>query len=525
MQAVAITFPPLLFTLLFLTSALPALPDGTPDTAGSGASTARTVSGLTPLHRAALSNQVRAAASFVEAGADVDALTPEGKSPLQLAFAANAPETALWLVENTGTVYTRGLTGRAAGIAPQEAAQACSVLLPGFRARPDSERLNFALGMLYAAAGEPGKAELAFERVLLVNPQNDRARFELARVAMTTGRLSVARKAFEDVLEQKPQPPVEQRIRTYLEDIDHLMTPWRFAARLDAGWLHDDNANAGPSSDTITIAPIAWGSGHLTRLTLNPDSKPVNTDGAYASAAVSGLDDIGDTAGWMVVGDASCYRNWLDDNSRYDSLFYQADAGARHVGPRDMSQAVLSAARIDSGNEPLVDIYALSPAYLHASKEMPELTWMTSLQGELRDYAELTDRSGQFASAGETLRYAFGRGRHALSAGVSISHDFTRADVYEYTGVTGLLGLDVGLGPRLKLYGLVSYSDSEYEGREVLAPRDRTDRAWQATVGLSATLWRKWGLDLRHQYTDNDSTFDLYKYERNLTTIGTWVAY
>lgn len=529
-------FPPIVFALSLMAST--ALPGALHDATRAGDTNAvagvlrsdpsavnSRTNGLTALHLAAQGNAVSVVALLVQAGADVDALTPDGRSPLQLACAADAGDTALWLVENTGTVYTRGLTGGALILVPGEAAQAAALLARGLREHPDSERLNFALGVLYAAIGEPGKSELAFERVLQANPQNDRARFELARVAMAAGRLSVARQAFEEVLARKPQPPVDERIRTYLKDLDRLMSPWRFTARMDAGWLHDDNANVGPSSDIITIAPIAWGAEPLTRLALNPESKPVETDGAYAAAAGSGVYDVGDTAGWMLVGDASCFRNWLNGHSRYDTLFYQVASGARYVGPRDVAQAAVSAARIDSGHEPLVDLYALSPVYLRASDWTPDLTWMTSLQGEIRDYAELTDRNGPFASAGETLRYAFDRGRHALSAGVSVAHDFTRADAFEYTGVTGLLGLEVGLSRRLKLYGSLAYSDSEYEGREVLAPDDRTDRQWQASVGLSATLWRKWGLDLRHQYTDNDSTFDLYEYQRNLTTIGTWVAY
>lgn len=482
---------------------------------------ARTPDGLTPLHLAASSNYVTFVSLLVKAGADVDALTPGGKTALFLALDNGSADAAVWLIENTITIYTRGLP-----TAPADAARAYDLLMPRFRERPDSERLNFALGLLSATLGEPGRAELAFERVLQANPNNDRARFELAVVAKSAGRLSIAKSEFEQVLAHKPEPVVEERLRTYLDEINRQMSPWRFAGRLDAGWLRDGNANVGPNADTIQIAPIAFGPTTITSLTLDHNSQPVAAEGAYASASGSGIYDIGASDGWLLIGDAAYYRNWLNDNWRYESEFYQADAGFRYVDPHSMAQATLKAARIDSGRDPLVNIYGITPLYLRASASDPRVTWLTSGQAEIRDYAELTDRNGTFGSLGETLRYGLGKdGRNAVSAGVAVCHDFTRDDAFEYTGVSGTLGFEAWLANPLRLYGQARYMDSEYVGREPLAPEDRSDRQWQFVVGLSASIRRNWGFDLRNEYTDNRSTFDLYTYSRNVTTIGTWVAY
>ena len=482
---------------------------------------ARTPEGLTPLHIAAASNYVTFVSLLVKAGADVDALTPDGKTALHVALESGSADAAVWLIENTLTVYTRGLpTDRTNATAAYE------LLMTRFRDRPDSERLNFALGILSTTLGEAGRAELAFERALQANPNNDRARFELAVTAKSAGRLSVARSEFEQVLAHKPEPLVEQRLRAYLDEINRQMSPWRFAGRLDAGWVRDGNANVGPKSDTIQIAPIPFGAETITSLTLDRGSQPVAAQGAYASASGSGIYDIGASDGWLLVGDVAYYRNWLDDNWLYESEFYQGDAGFRYVDSHSMAQATLKAARINSGRDPLVDIYGISPVYLRSSASSPTVTWLTAGQAEKRDYAELTARSGTFASLGETLRYGLGKdGRNALSAGVALSHDFTREDIYEYTGVSGTLGFEAWPVNPLKFYGQARFMDSEYVGREALSPTDRTDQQWQFSLGVTATIRRNWGFDLRNEYTDNHSTFDLYKYNRNVTTIGTWVAY
>ena len=482
---------------------------------------ARTPEGLTPLHLAAASNYVTFVSMLVKTGADVDAVTPDGKTALHLALETGSTDAALWLIENTGTIYTRGLPAKRT-----EAANAYELLMTKFRERPDSERLNFALGILSGTLGEPGRAELAFERVLQANPQNDRARFEMAVVAKTAGRLSTAKAEFLEVLAHKPEPLIERRLRVLLDEIDRQMTPWRFAGRLDAGWVHDNNANVGPKSDTIQIAPIAFGQDTITSLNLDHNSKPVSAQGAFGSASGSGIYDIGASDGWLLVGDGAYYRNWLGDNWLYESEFYQGDAGLRYVDARSMAQATIKAARVNSGRDPLLNIYGISPVYLRSSEANPNVTWLTSGQAEIRDYTELTDRTGTFGSLGETLRWGLGKdNRNALSAGVALCHDFTRADIYEYTGVTGTLGFEAWLARPLKIYGQVRCMDSEYEGRETLSPTDRSDLQWQYVAGLTATLRQNWGLDLRNEYTENRSTFDLYSYHRNVTTFGTWVAY
>jgi hypothetical protein len=304
------------------------------------------------------------------------------------------------------------------------------------------------------------------------------------------------------------------------------MSRWRWAARGDTGWLWDDNANVGPSAANIAIAPIItpWGA-EITSLSRGATA-PAKASGPFAAAAVRGLYDIGDTAGWMLVADGSYYRNWLGDDWRYESQFYQGTAGVRYTGQEDMGQASVKLARIDTGRELQADIYGLSPAYLRTSSLTPNLTWLTSAQAESRDYAARYNAyDGTFASIGETARYGFGRGRHCVSASLSVCHDFTREDIFEYTGIMGSVGGELGVGSRAKLYGQCRYTNKEYRGQEPLAPGDRTDRQLQATVGVTATLWKKWGLDINHQYTDNQSTFDLHEYVRHVTTVGTWIEY
>lgn len=482
--------------------------------------------GRTPLHLAAAAGKPSVLQALLDAGADPEARTGTGDTALDLALVAGAEKTAYLLVEQSLTVYTVGtLTGAAArgNVAALESGR--DTLSSLLRKHPESQRVNVALGQVSHAAAEYGHAQLAYERVLEVDPGNHRARLELARAYLADGRTAEAREAFETVLADDPPPEVERKIRGYLASMKDDRGDWSAIARVDVGWMRDDNVNVGPNTATIDIAPIAFGAGTLTQLELAAASLPVDTHGAFASLAASAAYDPDSAGGLAGIVEVGAYGNLLQDASEHESLFVQGAAGARYSKPRTLAKALLRAGHIQHGGNALVNMFGVQSLYVQGLNKTGRLSWWTPILAEYRDYDVLNDRDGIYAALGQSLRYAFSGMRHFVFTGLQLFHDFTEADAFEQTGLVWLAGGQAQVHARLRLQAASRVSASRYDGREPLAPEDREDIIVQLTAGASTDLTDHWGLEVKHQWTDSSSTFDLYDYQRNLTTVATWIVF
>lgn len=486
---------------------------------------ARLADGSTLLHLAAAGNCADLVSRLLSRGADPGLRDAAGRTPLQAALAAGAVEGVAVLVEGTLTAYAETAWIVAApepgtGVQAGDLEQAGEILTSLLRNNPGSVRISFALGLVHLRQGETGRAQLDLERVLMLEPGNDRARFELARAHLAAGERTLAAQEFRTVLARTPPPAVEARIRSYLKDIRSAETRWQTAGRVDAGAMRDDNANIGPRSDTIGINPITVGGVSFDALQVDESTQPVDALGLFVSAGLWAAYDLGQPAGWSLVLDGAFYRNKLHDAREYESRFFEAAAGVRHDSPRDSLQISLKAADIESGHDPLVTLCGLRPVYVRLGRRNPNLRWTTSAPIEYRDYDQLDDRDGIFAVLGQAVEYAFPRTGHSLSAGVSLFHDFAEAKEYEHTGVTVQAGGGLRATRRLRLQANLLYTATTYAAREPLAPEDRTDGILQIAGDADFGLTKHWGLNLRHQFTASHSTFDLYQYNRHVTTIG-----
>ena len=124
-----------------------------------------------------------------------------------------------------------------------------------------------------------------------------------------------------------------------------------------------------------------------------------------------------------------------------------------------------------------------------------------------------------------TARYGFGGGRHFLSAGLTVFHGFAEAEEYANTGLSGAVGGEAELTGWLRPSLQLRYTFTDYQAREALAPESRTDNEWTATAGMAGSLTPRWSYGLLQQWTHNDSTFGLYEYDRNVTTLSTSVKF
>jgi tetratricopeptide (TPR) repeat protein len=452
----------------------------------------------------------------------------DGLTPLHIAIrAGNRDVSAVLLAASPITCYDQFLDVRTdagkAAAAADELSAARDLLLALVRDTPDAASVNFAYGMVCASLGDYSFARLAFDRVIQANPSNARAHVALARTHLALGQVELATESFHRAL-ACPMPESARRVvENYLGQISGLARARRFdvAGRFDVGYFRDDNVNVGPESRSIQIAPLNLFGVVFTELAAGEGLRPIADSGFFFAGMLTGAWDIGAKSGWDLTAEGHYYQNWLDDTPERENMFYQAVAGLRRRGPRSTLVLPLGIDRILIDGETFVERASVAPFWLYASGPAGNLRWLTRLRVDRRDYADSRPRDGTYLSVSEMVRRYIGEQRHSLFAAVACRYDATESDMFRNLGVGAELGGELKLPWRITAYLRGGYERSDYVGREPLAPEDRVDDLFDLAVGVNKRIGVGWSIDLSHRYLDNRSTFDLYEYRRNITTIGT----
>ncbi|MCK5850733.1 MAG: ankyrin repeat domain-containing protein [Kiritimatiellae bacterium] len=482
--------------------------------------------GAMPLHLAARLNNAIILNLLVDAGARVDVLTANGRTALQVAVDNGSFNAVSTIVKKTNAVYLdRFLDARtargASALKSGRSAKAYELFTRLLKEDPGNEKVSFGHGLLCVSLDDFSLARMDFERVLMINDNNLRARAELGRVHLAMGQRKLAKECFRDVLAANPSEDVRCVIEQYLKTVKKQSGEWLLSARIDAGYLDDSNVNIGPDSSIISIWPIILGSELIDSLTIKDSSKPLGADGPFLSLTGSASYDCGKPGGWSGMGAASYYQNRLDDAPDKESSFGQIMAGMKKAGRRDVLLLPLKIAHITTGDDPLINIYGINPSYIRGSGHSGAMMWQTSLLVESRDYDELDDRDSTYFLIAETMKQSFGDGKHSIFMGLNFFHDHTDAASYENTGNTWLMGAEFGLAWGFTLYARGRHVSTDYKQRETLAPEKRSDTQNRVTIGLGKKITNRWSINLNYQKTDNSSTFGLYHYTRDVTTIST----
>jgi hypothetical protein len=164
-----------------------------------------------------------------------------------------------------------------------------------------------------------------------------------------------------------------------------------------------------------------------------------------------------------------------------------------------------------------VDLYGAVPAYSVALRD--DLISSTAVTLEYRDYSEGDDRDSVYSEAREQVTRLFDNKKKSAIGSIGLFCEQADDDVFSNFGVNASLGGSISLPWKSLLDVKGSYRGSWYDEREVLAPDDRVDHEYQALVQLSKQINKHWGVGLLYQYTNRDSNFDLYSYERNFVNL------
>ena len=170
------------------------------------------------------------------------------------------------------------------------------------------------------------------------------------------------------------------------------------------------------------------------------------------------------------------------------------------------------------GDDPLVDLYTFEPTL--GFQWLPDWDVLARVTVEYRDYDALDNRDGLYAAYEESLTWSPDAVPGSVSLLGRVFNEGADDKAYENLGWLAGLSGRCTLAPNVQAYASWTYGEARYDEREDLAPEKRQDDTSEGTVGISATFAEHWGIDLNVQYTDNESTFGIYSYERTRTTLS-----
>jgi hypothetical protein len=460
----------------------------------------------------------------------ITAVDQGGSTPLLAALADGRDNVAELLLLKTPCAYVdQALDARTApGVRALRTGlleKALPTLRNLLRKHPDEPAVNFAYGLVASSLRDYSRASLAFERILMGDDGNQRARVELAVAYLRQGHLDLAEAQFRQVLEADPPAHVREVVSDYIEGIRRRSRRWSASGRIDVGAFVDDNVNVGPASATVNIAPLTFGSQTLTSLEVGEASRPADDMGLFGALTLAGNYDIGRNGDWHFGADLLAYNNWLRDEHDEESRYVEVSAGLQRVGRGSVLQLPVSASFIGDGGSQLVGTYGVTPTLRCVPGKLGLWAFDTNVRAEFRDWTDIDERDSVYVDVTETVRRFLGTGGHSMSLALSLLHDHTDAAIYEYTGVAVTATGTAHLPWETVLHLRLRYRYADYDERETLAPEDRADSQWQVGASLNKMLTDRLGTAVSYQFTTQSSTFDLYEYDRNVTSLSAFYQF
>lgn len=388
-----------------------------------------------------------------------------------------------------------------------------------------SHQTSYSLGLTAQADRSTKLAEKAFRQALNMNSDNARARLELGRILYEKGALTASEKQFEQVLtESNPPVEVKRNIETFMTQIQEARQRFQGGGQFTVGFLFDDNVNVGPKDMSIAINPFQILGGVVDSINVSSPSQPRDSWGLLTAGSLFGVHEIGHRGGWAAAGSFNYYQTHLNEAQDSEILFLGASGGFQHTSTDQRVELPISIEKYWRGGDELLDVVGVSPTWVLITS--PSSFWRTVLDLEDRSYEDNEDRNSVYAEVSEEFRY-FPKGAEGsyLSVGLGGFYAAAEEDIFTHYGLAPQAKWDMKLAQQLRFSLQVYGRYEEYEDREPLAPKDRNDRQFTLVTRLD----KRWSSTLQsgvqYQFTRNNSTFDIYDFDRNVVYVDTTLSF
>ena len=385
------------------------------------------------------------------------------------------------------------------------------------------ERYDYLLGVAALDSGKPDRATLAFERVLMVNPDHFGARLDMARAYYQLGDMARARAEFETVLQHNPSETARSTIRKYLDAIaaQDPGKKTRLAGYVEGTAGRDTNVNNSTSQSQVTVNVPAIGQFVAT---LSPTS--LKTADNYYGVAAGGEVAHSLNTSWGLYAGADLRQRTYGRQKSFDALGAEARAGARYGAEANRVQFGVLGGQYTLGGARNRNTLGFNADWGYALSPSNQVNLFGQyLQYRFADIAmQVNDFNQQVAGAGWV--HVLADGKAMLSGAVYFGREQdTSLIVTQATpnggrtdGAKRLGGLRIGgqsaWGDRTVLYASAGWQTGSYSRTNPFFLSQRGDKFYDLTLGADWHWDGLWSVRPQLAYTQNKSNIAIYSYNR-----------
>ncbi|MBI3715361.1 MAG: tetratricopeptide repeat protein [Betaproteobacteria bacterium] len=217
-------------------------------------------------------------------------------------------------------------------IEQKKAAEAYALLEPSENALAGLVEFDYWFGVAALDSGKLDRAVIAFERVLIVQPNSASARLDLARAYFGMGNMDLAKQEFERLLAQNPTAAGRKIITEYLEEIERRARRklTSLTGFLEVGGGYDNNL----TSATANFTDAVFSSFGINNIL--PTGNSIRHSAPFGNAAAGFDFERAIGSGYSFAADADVKLRRYGIYSAFDSL-----SGGGHVGFKRKSEGLV----------------------------------------------------------------------------------------------------------------------------------------------------------------------------------------
>ena len=367
-----------------------------------------------------------------------------------------------------------------------------------------SESTNIDVGLCYEAEGNKNMAQAAYERALIEDETNVNARLKLAKLYNTMGMEKEASALVENVKKMRLTPAQRTSLAAIETHEDESLNTLNIRANTYLGY--DSNVNVSPSPTIV-------------------DDANASTEGIQSSlflrvrADLSYLHDLGTSGGWFLRTDMNLYYQNNSSAHYYDVTYGRLYAGGGHRSTNYTLYIPLFYDRIHYLDRDLLQEYGVRPdltlrlvdtLFLNLNAAYTQRRYIQAIDVGRNDDT-LSGGAGLFWLGSTHMLY--GKFRYER-------YDATETAPAAFTDNSQLYAQVGGIYSLSNLADLELNYQYRYGDYAKVANIKREDSNHDISVIAKHNFSKSFRANIDYRYVNNQSTYDLAKYEKHEAMLG-----